>query len=151
MDELHGILKAYEMRTKQENPITKEEKIKASKKTKKKNEQKPKLDRSCNDDSKDDEEMENFARKLKRGTNRYKGMLPLKCFQCGGILILLLNVLIRINKVMKKIIRRRRQIKRIKETKIIFSRKVFAPRKTTPHQMRMKSVKVRPKEFYSWK
>ena len=29
--------------------------------------------------------MANFVRKLKKGTNKYKGMLPLKCFNCGGI------------------------------------------------------------------
>jgi len=28
--------------------------------------------------------MENFVRKLKRGIEKYKGMLPLKCFNCGG-------------------------------------------------------------------
>jgi hypothetical protein len=26
-----------------------------------------------------------FIRKLKRQTNKYKGMLPLKCFNCGKI------------------------------------------------------------------
>jgi hypothetical protein len=36
MDELHGILTAYEMRIEQENPVTKEATFKASKKTKKK-------------------------------------------------------------------------------------------------------------------
>jgi hypothetical protein len=36
MDELHGIFIAYEMRTEQENPATKEATFKASKKTKKK-------------------------------------------------------------------------------------------------------------------
>jgi hypothetical protein len=29
--------------------------------------------------------MENFVRKLKRGTEKYKGMLPSKCFNCGKI------------------------------------------------------------------
>jgi hypothetical protein len=27
----------------------------------------------------------NFVRRLKRGTNKYKGMLPLKCFNCDGV------------------------------------------------------------------
>jgi hypothetical protein len=36
MDELHGIFTAYEMRTVQENPSTKEATFKASKRTKKK-------------------------------------------------------------------------------------------------------------------
>jgi len=29
--------------------------------------------------------MANFVRKLKRGTGKYKGMLPLICFNCGKI------------------------------------------------------------------
>jgi hypothetical protein len=29
--------------------------------------------------------VENFMRKLKIGTDKYKGMLPLKCFNCDGI------------------------------------------------------------------
>jgi hypothetical protein len=29
--------------------------------------------------------VENFVRKLKRGIRKYKGMLPLKSFNCGGI------------------------------------------------------------------
>ena len=37
MDELHGILTTYEMRTKQENPSRKEEAFKVSKKKKKNN------------------------------------------------------------------------------------------------------------------
>jgi hypothetical protein len=31
------------------------------------------------------EEVANFVRKLKRGTGKYKDMLPLKCFNCDGI------------------------------------------------------------------
>jgi hypothetical protein len=85
IDELHGIFTNYEMRIEQENPVMKEETFKASKKTKKKNNKKSKTYSRCNDDSKEDEEMENFIRKLKRGTRKYKGMLPLKCFNCDGI------------------------------------------------------------------
>jgi hypothetical protein len=29
--------------------------------------------------------MDNFVRKLQKGTDKYKCMLPLKCFNCGGI------------------------------------------------------------------
>jgi hypothetical protein len=85
MDELHGILTAYEMRTEQDNPSRKEATFKASKKTKKKNKKNSKSNCSCSDDSDEDEEMANFVRKLKRGTDKYKGMLPLKCFNCGKI------------------------------------------------------------------
>jgi hypothetical protein len=41
--------------------------------------------------------------------------------------------------------------KRVEETKIIFLRKFFAPRKTVPHQMNMKSLAVIYKGYYSWK
>jgi hypothetical protein len=85
MDELHGIFTAYEMRTEQENPSKKEATFKASKKTKKKKKHKSKPNCSCSDDSDEDEEITNFVRKLKRGTDKYKGMLPLKCFNCGKI------------------------------------------------------------------
>jgi hypothetical protein len=85
MDELHGILITYEMRIDQDNPVMKEEALNAYKKIKKKNKQESKLDCSCNDDLVEDEEVENFVRKMKRGTSKYKGMLPLKCFNCGGI------------------------------------------------------------------
>ena len=84
MDELHGIFIAYEMRTKQEKPYKKEETFKESKKTKKYN-QNSKSNCNYNDDSNEDEEMANFVRKLKRGTRKYKGKLPLKCFNCGKI------------------------------------------------------------------
>ena len=40
---------------------------------------------NCSDDSYEDEEMANFVRKLKKWIDKYKGMLPLKCFNCGGI------------------------------------------------------------------
>jgi hypothetical protein len=85
MDELHGIFIAYEMRTEHENRVTKEETFKASKKTKKKIKKNSKPSCSCSDDLDEDEEMANFVRKLKKGTNKYKGMIPLKCFNCGGI------------------------------------------------------------------
>jgi hypothetical protein len=85
MKKLHGIFTAYEMRSKQENPVLKEETFKASKNIKKKNKRKSKSGYGCSDDSNEDEEMANFIRKLKKGTNKYKCMLPLKCFNCGGI------------------------------------------------------------------
>ena len=37
-----------------------------------------------------------------------------------------------------------------KEPQIKFSRKAYAPKKTSHHRMKMKSVTVRQKEFYSW-
>ena len=38
-----------------------------------------------------------------------------------------------------------------KEPQRKFSRKTYAPKKTFPHQMKMKSMIVRREEFYSWK
>jgi hypothetical protein len=85
MDKLYGILKSYEMRVEKDNLVLKKATFKASEKKKKKNKQNSKSDCSCNNDLEEDEEMENFIRKLKRGTDKYKGILRLKCFNCGGI------------------------------------------------------------------
>jgi hypothetical protein len=71
MDELHGILTTYEMRTKHENPSRREATFNASKNTRKKN-PRSKLCSKNSDDSNNEEE-DNFVRKLKRGTNKYKG------------------------------------------------------------------------------
>jgi hypothetical protein len=40
---------------------------------------------------------------------------------------------------------------KVKKPQRKFSRKTYAPKKTSPHQMKMKSVTVRQKELYSWK
>jgi hypothetical protein len=82
MDKLHGILIAYEIKTKQDNPPKKEVAFKASNKTKKNNKN-PKSDYSCSNDYDEDEEMHNFVRKLKKGTGKYKDKIPFKCFNCG--------------------------------------------------------------------
>jgi hypothetical protein len=79
MDELHVILTSYEIRTKKDNPSRKEEIFKESKK-RRKNKKKTKSNCSCSDDLDEDEEITNFVRKLKRETCKYKGKLPLKCF-----------------------------------------------------------------------
>jgi hypothetical protein len=85
MDELHGIFTAYEMRTEQENPDVKEAAFKASKRSKKKEKQQE--EHSSNSDvSEDDEEVVNFVKRLNKGTDgRYRGKLPLICFNCDGI------------------------------------------------------------------
>jgi hypothetical protein len=85
MDELHGTLTTYEMRTEQENPVTKEETFKTFKKSKKKGKQKEKSDSNNNDISEDDEEVANFFRRLKKGIDKYRGKLPLICFNCDEI------------------------------------------------------------------
>jgi hypothetical protein len=102
MDDLHGILTAYEIRTEQDNPSRKEASFKSSKKTRK-NKKNSKSNCSCSDDSVEDEEIANFIRKLKRGTRKYKGMIPLICLIVVKLVILWINVLmLRIHKVMKK-------------------------------------------------
>jgi hypothetical protein len=85
MDKLHGIFTAYEMRTEQENPDIKEAAFKASKNSKKKGRKKE--EHSNNSDvSEDDEEVANFVKRLNKGTDgRYRGNLPLICFNCDGI------------------------------------------------------------------
>jgi hypothetical protein len=85
MDELHGIFIAYEMRTEQENPYVKKAAFKASKRSKQKKKEQEEYSNS-NDVSEDDEEVANFVKRLNKGTNsRYKGKLPLICFNCDGI------------------------------------------------------------------
>lgn len=83
MDELHGILIAYEMITKQENLSRKEATFKVSKKAKKKNQVKRSCS-SCSQESYDVEEAK-FVRKFKRGTGKFKGKLSFKCFKCAKI------------------------------------------------------------------
>ena len=84
MDELHGTLTAYEMRIEQEDLARKEASFKVSNKrgTRK---HKPKSYYNNDDDESDNEEEANFMRKLKRGTGKYKGKLPLKIFEYGRI------------------------------------------------------------------
>ena len=62
------------------------------------------------------------------------------------LVIFLTNVLIRKTEMMKVT---QKADKHIKVIQIIFSRKHFAPKKTSHHQMKMKSVTVKHGEFYS--
>ncbi|XP_043721113.1 uncharacterized protein LOC122668640 [Telopea speciosissima] len=77
IDELHGTLTAYEMRMVKSKPIEKEAAFKAMKKLK--------IKVDSEDEDSNDELIAYLARKLKRGRGKYKGKLPLKCFNCGGI------------------------------------------------------------------
>jgi hypothetical protein len=73
MDELHGSLIAYEMRTGTESDQPNNETtFKAINRTKEK-------------DNDLDEEITNLVRRLQKGNGRYKGNSPLKCFKCGRI------------------------------------------------------------------
>jgi hypothetical protein len=85
MDELHRIFTTYEIRTEHENPDVKEAAFKASKRSEQKKKEHKEY-RSTNDVSEDDEEVTNFVKRLNKGTNgRYRGKLPLICFNCDGI------------------------------------------------------------------
>jgi hypothetical protein len=65
------------------------------------------------------------------------------------LVILLTNVVIRKREMMKVTQKVDKHIKE-KEPQRNFSRKAYAPKKTSHHQMKMKSVTVRQKGFYSW-
>jgi hypothetical protein len=85
MDELHGIFTSYEMRNEQENPDVKEAAFKASKRSKKKKKEQEEYI-SNSDFLKDDEEVANIVKRLNKGIDhRYRGNLPLICFNCDGI------------------------------------------------------------------
>jgi hypothetical protein len=74
------------MRTKPKSVDIKEAVLKASKRSKKKGKKKQKEHSSSSDVSEDSEEVTNFVRRLNKGTNgRYRGKIPLICFNCGGI------------------------------------------------------------------
>ena len=73
---LTGILTAYEMRIEDSKPKE------ATFKVATKNQQDRKGQLSGDPEDVSGEEMENFVNKLPRGTGRYKGKLPLKCFNC---------------------------------------------------------------------
>ena len=75
MEELYGILIAYEMRIGQDNSQKKEAAFKESKVAKK-----SKTNIQL-EDSDDEEAL--LVKNLKRGTGKYKGKLPLKFFNCG--------------------------------------------------------------------
>jgi hypothetical protein len=64
--------------------------------------------------------------------------------------ILITNFLIRKIRRMINITQIENKHTKAKEPQIKLSRKVYAPKKTYPHQMKMKSVAVRQKELYSW-
>jgi hypothetical protein len=68
-DQLLGTLTTYEMRIVKDKPTSREASFKADK----------------NEDSEPDEIEEKFVRRLKKGSRKYKGKLPFKCFNYGKI------------------------------------------------------------------
>ena len=67
------------------------------------------------------------------------------------LLILITNVLIRKIIGMMNITQITNKHIKEKEAQRNLSRKYYAPKKTSPHQMKKKLVTVRHKELYSWK
>jgi hypothetical protein len=68
-DQLLGTLTAYEMRIVKDKPTSREASFKADK----------------NEDSELDEIEAKFVKRLKKGSGKYKGKFPFKCFNCGRI------------------------------------------------------------------
>jgi hypothetical protein len=68
-DQLLGTLTAYEMRIVTDKPTSREASFKEDK----------------NEDSEPDEIEAKFMRRLKKGSGKYQGKLPFKCFNCGRI------------------------------------------------------------------
>jgi hypothetical protein len=94
----------------------------------------------------------NFVKRLNKGTNdRYKGKLTLICFNWDGIGHFYNKCPHKKNKRNDGYHSNRKKTYKSKEPKRKISRKDYKPKKTYPHQMKMKSVTVRQKEFYSWK
>jgi hypothetical protein len=69
IDQLLGTLTAYEMRISKDKPTSREASFKADK----------------NEDSEPDEIEAKFVRRLKKGSGKYQGKFPFKCFNCGKI------------------------------------------------------------------
>jgi hypothetical protein len=119
--------------------------------SKKKGKQKEKEHSSSSDISEDDEEVTNFIKILNKGTNDiYRGIFPLNCFNCDGIGHFAKKFPHKKNKRNDEDYSNRKQTYKGKGTQRKFTRKTYAPKKTSHHHMKMKSVRVRHKEFYSW-
>jgi hypothetical protein len=94
--------------------------------------------------------MANFVKILNKGTDgRYRGKIPLICFNCDGIGHFVNKCPYKKKRNDEGYSKGRKHIK-AKEPQRKFSRKAYAPKKTSHHHMKMKSVTVRQKEFYSW-
>jgi hypothetical protein len=66
------------------------------------------------------------------------------------LIIFLTNFLIRKIRGMMKITQIKKKHIKANEPQMKFSRKDYAPKKTSPHEMKMKLVTVRQKEFNLW-
>jgi len=90
MEQLLGILTTYEMHIIEEKYESSEATFKASKKVKAITKNLKKLPKKIMEEeeyciSESNEEIAQFANKLKRGYSKYKCKLPFKCFECGEV------------------------------------------------------------------
>lgn len=153
MDEMHGMVIAYEMRKKKKYKI--EVGFKASKNTRK-NKQLSKCSSNYRRSNISHEEITRFVRKQKKGIRKYKGKIPLKCFNCGEIGHFNLKCpYTRFLDSDEEEEALKKENKNTKETRNIVkeksSRKVFSQNKTTLHLTRKEKVVVTQKGLYSWK
>jgi hypothetical protein len=95
----------------------------------------------------------NFIRRMTRGTDKYKGKIPLICFDCDGVGHFANKFPHKKKKRNGEDDPKNKKIQRGKTNKQTKLRKYFAPRKTVPHQkkMKMNSMTVTHKWYYSWK
>jgi hypothetical protein len=90
--------------------------------------------------------MTKFVRRLNKGTNgRYRGKFPLICFNCEGIGHFANKCPHKKNKRNDEDYSNRKQTYKGKRTTKKDFKKNYAPKKTSPHQMKMKSVTMRHK------
>ena len=93
IDELHGILTAYEMRIEEEDDTSDLETTFAASKKNSKDKQTLKEKTFNNKDEKKEEDEEEFfdkefayfTRKMRTGMRKFRGKLPLICFDCGEV------------------------------------------------------------------
>jgi hypothetical protein len=131
------------MRTEQENLDVKEASFKTSKISKKKGKQQEKEHRSNIDVLKDDEEVANFVKRLNKGTDgRNRGNIPLICFNSNGIGQFSNKCPHKKKRNDEGYSKKKKKHIKAKEPQIKFSRKSYAPKKTSHHPMKMKSVTV---------
>jgi hypothetical protein len=80
---------------------------------------------SSSDISEDDQEVANFVRRLKNGTRKYRGKIPLICFNCDGIGYFSNKCPHKKKKRNEEDYSNRKQIYKSKKTKNIVFKKIF--------------------------
>lgn len=147
MDELHGILTAYDMMIVNDKSLKKEVALNASR-----------INEDPNFSDESNPEEENFVRKLRKGSNKYKGILPFKFFICVKIVTLLLSVLSKELMMIKKSISPiKRDIRGLNLRRIMITRirKASTLRKIAIPLITMiiipSKVRVKERILYSWK